>query len=38
MLLRGHRLLTVLKKKKLLEFFTKKNCKVQTEESLELKK
>ena len=36
-LCRGHLLLAVLKEKKLLERFTKKNCKNQIKKSLELK-
>ena len=35
---RGHMLLVILKAKKLLEHFTKKNCKKQIKISLELKK
>ena len=35
---RGHVLLVILKAKKLLERFTKKNCKKQIKKSLELKK
>ena len=34
----GHMLLVILKAKKLLERFTKKNCKKQVKKSLELKK
>ena len=37
-LFRGHMLLVILKAKKLLERFTKKNCKKQIKKSLELKK
>ena len=37
-LFRGHMLLVILKAKKLLECFTKKNCKKQIKKSLELKK
>ena len=37
-LYRGHMLLVILKAKKLLERFTKKNCKKQIKKSLELKK
>ena len=37
-LFRGHMLLVTLKEKKLLESFTKDNCKKQIKESLELKK
>ena len=36
-LFRGHMLLVTLKEKKLLEKFTKDNCKKQIKESLELK-
>ena len=35
---RGHILLVILKAKKLLELFTKKNCKKQIRKSLEFKK
>ena len=37
-LFRGHMLLVILKAKKLLEHFTKTNCKKQIKKSLELKK
>ena len=37
-LLREHMLLVILKTKKLLERFTKKNCKNQIKKNLELKK
>ena len=37
-LFRGHMLLVILKAKKLLERFTKKNCKKQIKKGLELKK
>ena len=37
-LFRGHMLLVILKAKKLLERFTKKNCKKQIKKNLELKK
>ena len=37
-LCRGYMLLMILMKKKLLELFTKKNCKKQIKKSLELKK
>ena len=37
-LFRGHMLLAILKAKKLLERFTKKNCKKQIKKTLELKK
>ena len=36
-LFRGHMLLVILKAKKMLEHFTKKNCKKQIKKSLELK-
>ena len=35
---RGHMLLVILKAKKLLDFFMKKNCNKQIKKSLELKK
>ena len=37
-LFRGHMLLIILMVKKLMEYFTKKNCKKQIKKSLELKK
>ena len=37
-LFRGHMSLAILKEKKLLEHFTKKNCKKHIKKSLELKK
>ena len=37
-LFRGHMLLVILRTKKWLERFTKKNCKIQIKKSLQLKK